>query len=145
MKKTISSGLMSVPVAIMSTVTAMRGIVAVAESAEDLVRREAGGALSTVTSSIFLAVGPCFLFHDANEAGAIGDLLAEVVAFAEDFAADADDVVGVGVVLGEDEGLGQIGAAREHFGKDFVAKRGEHGANLVGRDDIAIETRRPRR
>ncbi len=31
MKKTISSGLMSVPVAIMSTVTAMRGMVAVAE------------------------------------------------------------------------------------------------------------------
>ena len=34
MKKTISSGLMSVPVAIMSTVTAMRGIVAVAEGGE---------------------------------------------------------------------------------------------------------------
>jgi len=35
----------------------------------------------------------------------VGDLLAEVVAFAEDFAADVDDVLGVGVVFAEDEGL----------------------------------------
>ena len=51
----------------------------------------------------------------------------------------ADDVVGVGVVLGEDERLGQVGAARKHLGEDLVAERGEHGADLVRGDDIAVE------
>ena len=112
--------------------------VAIAKGAEDLVGRETGGAFPGDFFD-FAAVGLLLLFHEANEAGAIGDLLAEVVALAEDFAADADDVVGVGVVLGEDERLRQVGAARKHFSEDFVAEGGEHGANLVGRDDITIE------
>ena len=60
---------MSVPVAIMSTVTAMRGNRAIAESLDQVFWRSAGGA--------------------------VGDLLAEVVSFAELFAHDLHDVVGV--------------------------------------------------
>ena len=46
----------------------------------------------------------------------VGDLLAEVVAFAEDLAAEVDDVLGVGVVLGEDERLRHERAAGEELG-----------------------------
>ena len=69
MNITISSGLMSVPVAIMSTVTAMRGHRTIAESLNQFFWRSAGGA--------------------------VGDLLAEVVSFIELFAHDLYDVVGV--------------------------------------------------
>jgi hypothetical protein len=58
---------------------------------------------------------------------------------AEDPATNANDVVGMGIVLGKNERLGQVGAPGEHLGKDFVAKRGEHGANLVRRDHVAVE------
>jgi hypothetical protein len=43
---------------------------------------------------------------DAAGAGPVGDLLAEVVAFTKFLADDLDDVFGVVIVLGEDEGLG---------------------------------------
>ena len=101
MKMTISTGLMSVPVAIMSTVTAMRGMVAVAEALDEVLGLRAGGA--------------------------VGDLLGEVVALAELLAHDFDDVFGVGVVLGEDEGLGHLGAAGKDFGEQLVAE----GATMV--------------
>jgi hypothetical protein len=54
--------------------------------------------------------------------GAVGNLLAEVVSFAELLAHDLDDIVGVGVVLGEDECLRNDGAAGKDFGEEAVAK-----------------------
>ena len=112
--------------------------IAVAEGGEDFLGRQAGGALPGDFLD-FGAVGLLLLFDDADEAGAVGDFLAEVVALAEHLAADSDDVVGVGVVLGEDEGLGHIGAAGEDLGEEAVAEGGEDGANLVRGDDIAVE------
>ena len=50
-----------------------------------------------------------------------------------------DDVVGVGVVLGEDEGLGDLGAAGKDFGEEPVAEGADDGADLVGSDDGAVE------
>jgi hypothetical protein len=41
----------------------------------------------------------------------VGDFLAELVAFAENFAHGLDDVVGVAVGLGEDQGLRDLVAA----------------------------------
>ena len=49
-----------------------------------------------------------------------------------------DDVVGVAVRLGEDQGLGDFVASREYL-RQFVAKRADHGANLVWVDDGAVQ------
>ena len=40
------------------------------------------------------------------------------------------DVVGVEVGLGEDERLGDFGAAGENFGEKLVPERADHEANL---------------
>ena len=87
MNMTISRGLISVPVAIISTVTAMRGIEAVAEGGDQLFGCRAGGL--------------------------VGDLLGEIIALAELLAERPDDILGVAVVLGKDQGLGHICPGRE--------------------------------
>jgi len=51
------------------------------------------------------------LGFDGAGGGLVGDLAAEGVAFVKHIATDADDAVGVGVGLGEDEGLGHPLAA----------------------------------
>ena len=71
--------------------------------------------------------------------GAVGDLLGEVVALAELFADDLDDVFGVGVVLGEDERLRHFGAAGKDLGKELVPEGADDGADLVRGDDVAVE------
>ena len=85
-----SSGFTSVPVAIMSTVTAMRGLYELRKSCKQFVGLLAGALRR--------------------------DLLAEVVALAELLADDPHDVFGVQVGLGEDQRLRNFGAAREDFG-----------------------------
>ena len=67
----------------------------------------------------------------------VGDLGGEVVALAELLAGDLDDVVGVRVVLGEDQRLRHLAAAGEDLGEEAVAEGLEHGADLVA-------ARRPR-
>ena len=49
-----------------------------------------------------------------------------------------DDVIGMAVGLGEDEGLGHFGAAREDLGQ-VVAEGADDGADLVGVDDEAVQ------
>ena len=71
--------------------------------------------------------------------GAVGDLLAEVVALAELLAKDFDDIFGVGVVLGEDQGLGHFGAAGKDFGEELVLEGSDDGADLVRGDHVAVE------
>jgi hypothetical protein len=73
--------------------------------------------------------------------GFVGDLFAEVVAFAEFFADEGDDVFGVPVGLGKDEGLGHpvAAAAGEEVGEEFFPEGSYHGADLVGDDDGAVE------
>ena len=71
----------------------------------------------------------------------VGDLGGEVVALAEHLAGDLDDVVGVRVVLGEDQRLRHLAAAGEDLGEEPVAERLEDGADLVARDDRAVELR----
>jgi hypothetical protein len=73
--------------------------------------------------------------------GAVGDLLGEVVALAELLAHDLDDVLGVVVVLGEDERLGQGSslAAGEDLGEQLVAEGAHDGADLVRGDHVAVE------
>ena len=71
--------------------------------------------------------------------GAVGDLLGEVVALAELFADDLDDVFGVAVVLGEDERLRHFGAAGKDFGEELVAEGADDGADLIRGDDVAVE------
>ena len=74
-------------------------------------------------------------------AGLVGDLFAEVVPFAELLTDDRDDVFGVVVVLGEDEGLGHpvAGAAGKEIGEEFFPEGGDDLADLVGDDDGAVE------
>ena len=104
---------MSVPVAIMSTVTATARVVAVAEGGDQVLGCFAGGA--------------------------VGDLLRELVALAELLAHDPDDVFGVAVVLGEDQRLGHLGAAGEDLGEQLVAEGAHQGADLVQGDHVAVE------
>ena len=113
-------------------------VVAVAEGLEDLVRREIRDLFQS-TSSISLPSLRSSSSTIAHEAGAVGDLLAEVVALAELLADDADDVVGVGVVLGEDQRLRHFGAAGEDLGEELVAEGADHGADLVLGDHVAVE------
>ena len=96
MNITISIGRMSVPVAIMSTVTAMRG--------SKLLRKD------WMRSRGFAA------------GDLVGDLLAEGVAPPELVADDPDDVLGVAVVLGEDQGLRDLLAAREDLRGEAVTE-----------------------
>ena len=73
-----------------------------------------------------------------REAGAIGDLLAELVVFGEHFAGQAHDVFGVGVVLGEDERLRHFVAAGKRGGQHALPKLAQHGANLAFGHDVPI-------
>ena len=68
----------------------------------------------------------------------VGDLLAEVVALVELPPHDAHDVVGVAVVLGEDDGLGHVPAAREYVGEQPVPEGPDDRANLVFGDHVAV-------
>ena len=77
--------------------------------------------------------------------GLVGDLLAEVVALAELLADDLHDVLGVAVVLGEDQRLGHLGAAGEDLGEELVAEGADDGADLVVGDHVAVELRWRRR
>ena len=53
------------------------------------------------------------------------------------------DVVGVAVVLGEDESLGNFGAAGKDFGEKAFLEGADDGADLVGSDHVAIELDSP--
>ena len=71
--------------------------------------------------------------------GPVGDLPAEVVALAELLADDAHDVVGVAVVLGEDDGLGHVVAAREYLGEELVPKGLDDSPNLVFGNHVPVK------
>jgi hypothetical protein len=71
--------------------------------------------------------------------GLVGDLDGEVVSPAELLADDLDDLLRVGVVLGEDEGLRHGRAAGEDLREEAVPERPHDGADLVARDDGPIE------
>ena len=68
----------------------------------------------------------------------IRDLFAEVVAFAEHFAADVDDVFGVRIVFRENQCLGNNERPGNNSGNG-VTKRLKHSSDLVFNDDGAIE------
>ena len=70
---------------------------------------------------------------------AIGDLLGEVVPLAELFPQDAGDVLGVAVVLGEDEGLRNLGATGENLGEEPLLERAHDEPDLVFGDHIPVE------
>ena len=111
---------------------------AVAEVGEDLVRGQACG----LHPFGHLGLGSVPIGHrfcDPGEAGAVGDLPAEVVAFAELHAGDADDILRVGIVLGEDQGLWHLFASRERLGQHLVAELPQHGADLAFRNHVAVE------
>ena len=71
--------------------------------------------------------------------GLVGDLLSEVVALAEDLANEADDFLGMVIVLSEDQGLRRLDAAGKQLGEQAVAIGFEHRADLVRHDDRAVE------
>ena len=71
--------------------------------------------------------------------GPIGDLLGEFVALAELLAEDFDDVLRVGIVLREDEGLGHLGAAGKDLGEELLLEGFDNGADLVRGDHVAVE------
>ncbi len=78
-------------------------------------------------------------FAGGGVLGLVGDFLAEVGAFGEDLPDEVDDVFGVAVVFGEDEGFGDEGAAGEEVGEEGVFECGEDGADLGRDDDAAVE------
>lgn len=87
----------------------------------------------------FYAVRLHLFLGDPDETCAVSNFLAKIVSFAEDFAADANDVIRVGVVFGEDKGFGDVRAAGKKVGEKFIAECGENRPNLVGGDDGAIK------
>ena len=91
----------------------MRGVVAVAEGGEQV-----------------FGLGP---------GGAVGDFLAEVVALVELLPDGPNYVVGVAVVLGEDDGLGDVLAMGEDVGEQLVAEGLDDGANLVDGHHVAVQ------
>ena len=113
-------------------------VVAVAKGLKDLVRREVRHFFPDDFFDLF-PIGSDFLLDIAHEAGAVGDLLAEVVAFVENLAADAHDIVGVGVVFGEDQRLRHLVASGKDFREELVPKGLQHRADLVLGDHVAVE------
>jgi hypothetical protein len=111
MNMTHSSGLTSVPVAIMSTVTAMR--------MAGLVRN-------------------AFRWPFGSFAG-VGDLRGEVVPLAEHFAHGLHDLLGVVVVLGEDQRLRHGMSSREDLGEEPVAEGLQHESDLMFRRHRPID------
>lgn len=74
--------------------------------------------------------------------GLVGDLFAKIVTLAKDLAANMDDVLGVGVVLGEDERLRHERAAGEQLGLHDLLVGTQDGADLIGHDDGTVEVGR---
>ena len=70
--------------------------------------------------------------------GPVGDLLAKLVALAELLAHRLDDVVGVAVVLGEDQRFGSLAAARKDI-RLLVTEGADHGAYLIRVHDRAVQ------
>ena len=71
--------------------------------------------------------------------GPVGDLLGELVAFAELLADDLDDIFGVAVVFGEDERLWYFGPAGKDFAEKLVSVGADDGADLIRGNDVAVE------
>src|SRR5207247_1076333 len=85
------------------------------------------------------AVGGLF-FHDLpHGTDFVGNLFGKLVALAEDVTNGGDNVLGVAIVLGEDQSFRNFLAAREDFSKQLIAKGLEDGANLVFGDYAAVE------
>ena len=78
-------------------------------------------------------------FAGGRVLGLVGDFFAEIIAPAKDLAANVDDVLGVGIVLGEDEGLGNECAAWKEFGEQGIFERLKHGADLGRHNDGAVQ------
>src|SRR5690554_1116838 len=68
----------------------------------------------------------------------VGNLLAELVAFAKLLAHGVDDVVGVAVGLGEDQGFGYFLPARKDS-RQAVAEGADDRTDLIRVDDIPVE------
>ena len=70
---------------------------------------------------------------------AVGDLLAKVVSPAELLTDDLGDVFGVTIVLGEDDGLRDLGPARENVHGQAIAEGANDEPDLVLGDDVSIK------
>ena len=112
-------------------------IVGSAELAEQVFGLDA--ARDPLVDFVFVAVFVRLLDADLGGAGAVGDLLCEVVALAELLANDFHDVVGVAVVFGEDEGFGNFRPTWKDVGEEIVTEGADDGANLVWDDDASVE------
>ena len=110
MKIRHSIGLTSVPVAIISTVTAT-GIVLVAE----------------ITEYAFRFLGPA------------GNLLAEEITLTEFVPDDLNNIIRVTVRLGEDQCLWNLLAIRKQLGIQVLFESVDHSADLAGIDDVPVK------
>ena len=84
-------------------------------------------------------IGSGFLLDIADKPCPVGDLLAKVVAFVENLAADTHDIVGVGIVFGEDERLRYLVASGKDFREELVAKGLHDRADLVLGYHVTVE------
>ena len=113
MKTRHSSGFTSVPVAIMSTVTTIRGYIELRNCCKQV---------------ISLAI-----------VGSIGDLGGELIALAEHLTDDLHDVISVRIVFGEDQRLGDGASSWEHLSEQLVLERLDHRSDLVFRHDGPVK------
>jgi len=63
--------------------------------------------------------------------GLVGNLGAEIIPLSEFFPHHFDDVLSMGIIFGEDEGLGHMGAAREDFCEQPFFESADNKTNLV--------------
>ena len=113
------------------------GIKAIAKVGENFVRCKLE-RLHPLSHFRFRTVLVLNLLRNFGEPGSISDLLAEVVSLSEDFTHQADNVVGVGVVFGEDQCLGHFSAIRKTNRDGTVAKVLQHSSNLAFRYYITV-------
>ena len=105
-------------------------MVAVAEVGEELLRRQVN-RLFPLEGLDFTAIFALCRDGNFDEAGTVGDLLAELVAGGELLPRQAHDVVGVGVVLGEDERLRHFLPVWESGVQHGFPELAQHGADLA--------------
>src|SRR5699024_4875467 len=71
--------------------------------------------------------------------GGVGNLFAELVSLAELVPNNLNNIIGVAVGLGKDQGFGDFLSPREQYREQVVPEGTNHGADLAGVDDVPVQ------
>ena len=71
--------------------------------------------------------------------GGVGNLFAELVSLAELIPDNLNNIIGVAVSLGKDQGFGDFRPPREQRSEQIVPEGTNHRADLAGVDDVPVQ------